>query len=393
MDPQITEDVRSPQGSRMPLKLYLAVAGILFVAAAALVLWQGREETTSSPPAKPAAQPGIQSVQVMKPLRRTMSHVLALPANVSPWYQATIYAKVPGYLKWIGVDKGDRVKHGQLLAVIDAPEIRDQFEQAQSDHAIKKLTFDRLEAVWKANPDVIAKQDVDVAEAAAESAKHLLESRRALLEYTKVTAPFSGIVTARFVDPGAMIQAATGSASGAVPLVTIMDMDTVRIYVSVPQEAARLATPGVPAVLTMNEVPGMEVKGSITRTTGALDPATRTLLVEIDLPNKEHRIKPGSFVNVSLQLQEHTNVLALPPGAIVPGKNGGQKSVFVVEKNEVRSVPITTGIDDGLFVEIVKGLSGTEDVVVVGKGALTPGDTVKATAYSLPAGKPSSQHM
>jgi RND family efflux transporter MFP subunit len=330
-------------------------------------------------------------VQVLKPQRQDMSRTLTLPANISPWYQATLYAKVPGYLKWIGYDKGDLVKQGHLLAVIDAPEVDQQYRQAEADYKIKQLTYHRLQAAWKENPDVIAKQDVDVAEATAEAAKHLRDNRRILLDYTKVYAPFSGVITARFADPGALIQSGERSATQAAPLYTIMDLETVRVYVSVPQEAAYLAKPGVPVFLDIKEIPGHEFRGAITRTTEALDPATRTLLVEIDMSNKDRFLQPGMYVSATLHLEIHPNALTLPPAAIASGNADKSKAVFVVADGKVRRVPVKTGIDDGVWVEISEGLTGNEDIVVVGKSGLTEGQAVKASAYTLPAGKPSSQ--
>ncbi|MDE3241359.1 MAG: efflux RND transporter periplasmic adaptor subunit [Nitrospirota bacterium] len=384
----------SPQPNR--LKAILIAAAGLFLVVAAFVFFQGQHETGSAPEVAKAtapsgAQPATHLVQVTKPQRRDVSRTLTLPANISPWYQATLYGKVSGFLKWIGFDKGDTVKKGQLLALIDAPEILDQAQQAEAEYAIKKLTYERLFGVWKENPDVIAKQDVDVAEAEAEGAKQLMERRRTFLEYTRVTAPFAGTITARFADPGTLIQAATGSSTQANPLFTMMDIDTVRIYVSVPQESSALAMPGIPATLSVKELPGQEIKGSITRTTGALDPSTRTLLVEIDLPNKSHRLQPGMFINATLYLERHQNALILPPAAITPGSNGNTKSVFVVENGKVRRVPIKTGIDDGLWVEVIEGLTGSEDVVIVGKSNLQDGQAVTASAYDLPAGKSASQ--
>jgi len=331
------------------------------------------------------------SVQVLKPLRRDIAKTLTLPANVSPWYQATLYAKTPGYLKWIGSDKGDTVKKGQLLAEIDSPEIEQQLRQAEADYNIKQITFQRLRNVWKENPEVIAKQDVDVAEAAANGAKHVMENRRTLLGYTKVHAPFSGVITARFADPGTLIQSAATTSMQAVPLFTLMDLETVRVYVSVPQEAALQAQQGIAAIITSRELPGQELRATITRTTNALDPATRSLLVEIDLPNSDHRLKPGMFVTAMLLLEEHPHVLALPPTALVSDKNG--KSVFVVEDGVVRQIPVTVGLDDGVWVEITEGLQETMDVVVVGKSGLTTGQAVKTSPYNLPTGKPASQKL
>jgi RND family efflux transporter MFP subunit len=345
-----------------------------------------KSQSSSSPQSEPAL---TAPVQVLKLQRRDIARTLTLPANISPWYQATLYAKVPGYLKWMGFDKGDTVKKGQLLAVIDAPEVEQQYRQAQADYKIKRITYQRKHSVWKENPDVIAKQDVDVAEAEAEAARHIMDHRRTLLEYTSVAAPFVGLITARFADPGALIQSASGSATQAAPLYTIMDLDTVRVYVSVPQEAAMLAEPGIPATLSLKESPDQVFRGTITRTAGALDPATRTLLVEIDLPNPQHVLKPGMYVTATLYLERHLNALALPPTAVVRSDKG--KFVFVVRDGTARRMPIKTGLDDGVWLEVTEGLSGDEHVVVVGQSGLTDGQAVRVSAYALPAGKSSSQ--
>lgn len=376
-------------------KIVLMVAAGLFLLAAALMIIQGQQPTVSAPGTtqEPGQAPeGVPRVQIVKVQRRDIHQTLTLPANISPWYQATLYGKVSGYVKWIGVDKGDVVKQGQLLAVMDAPEIEDQYKQADADYQIKKVTYERYLSVWQDNHDMIAKQDVDVAKAAAESAKHQRDSRRTLLDYTKVSAPFSGVITARFADPGALIQAATGSATQAAPLFTIMDMDSVRIYVNAPQEAARFSKPGLPVTMTAREWSD-ELQATITRTTEALDPATRTLLVEIDVPNKDHRLQPGMFVNVALHLQQHPNALAIPPASLVPSKSGQEKSVFVVDAGKAKLVPVKTGLDDGLWVEVVEGLTGEEEVVVVGKSGLIDGQAVQSSPYNLPTGKSAKQKM
>ncbi|ALA58915.1 efflux RND transporter periplasmic adaptor subunit [Nitrospira moscoviensis] len=331
------------------------------------------------------------AVQVVKPQRRDIAETLSLPANISPWAQATLYAKVSGYLTAMKADKGDRVTKGQLLAVIDAPEIKEQYEQAEAQYEIKRVTARRLSNVWKENADVIAKQDVDVAEAEAKAAKHLADTRRTMLGYTKVYAPFSGVITARFADPGALIQSAINSATQTAPLYTIMDLDRVRVYASVPQEAAAYAKPGTPVVLHLKDAPDKDVRAAVTRTTASIDPATRTLLVEIDLPNQEDRFQPGMFVNVKIFLQHHPNALTLPGSAVVPAAAGQGASVLVVENQAVRRVPIKTGLDDGVAVEIVEGLTGREDVVVVGKAGLADGTPVKAAPYNFPVGTPSKQ--
>ena len=329
---------------------------------------------------------GVPDVQVTNPTRRDVAATLRVPATVSPRFQTTLYAKVSGYLQSINFDKGDRVKQGQILAVIDAPEINQQYEQALADYTIKKITYERLAQVWKEAPDVIAKQEVDVAQAGADAARHLLEQRQTWLDYTKVRAPYDGILTGRFADPGALIQAATGSATQAVPLFTIMDLSALRFYVNVPQEDAPFVKKGTPATIVFGE---KTLEASVTRSTLALDPSTRTMLAEIDVPNRGEALSPGIFAEVVLTLRRHRDALVVPPGALV--SDNSSKAVFVVEKGVARKVPVNTDIDDGIWIEITSGLTGAEDVVVVGKGGLKDGMAVTASPYNLPAGKPSSQ--
>jgi len=353
----------------------------------------GRDTAEFSSPASPQLprqdSPARIAVQVVTPRRQDLAQTSRLPGTIAPWYQTSLYAKVPGYLKWIGFDKGDWVKEGAVLAVIDAPEIQQQYEQAKSDYAIKKLTFERLSRVWQKNPDVIAKQDVDVAEAAASGAKHVLEQRAAMLDYTKVRAPFSGIITARFLDPGAMIQVATNSETQASPLFTVMDVAKVRVYFNVPQEEAAQAKPGCSVKVMLRQYPERGFPGTLTRTTGVLDAATRTMLAEADLSNSEHVLQPGSFVEVEVSLKQHPKALIIPPAALVVEDAG--KAVFIVEDGRARKVPVKTGLDDGIGIEVTEGLKGTEQVVVVGQNHLKDGMLVSATAYNLPEGHLASQ--
>ncbi len=328
--------------------------------------------------------PAKLAVQVVTPRRQDLTRTSRLPGTIAPWRQATLYAKVSGYLQWIGFDKGDRVKEGTILAIVDAPELQQQYAQAQSDYAIKQLTFERLKRVWQENHDVIAKQDVDVAEAAARGTKHLLEQRATMLAYTKVRAPFAGLVTARFVDPGAMIQVATNSETQAAPLMTIMDTAKVRVYFSVPQEEAGLAKPGCPVQVSLSQQPGRVFTGALTRTTDVVDTASRAMLAEADLPNPEGLLQPGSFAEVDISLVQHPHAILIPSAAVVP--EDGRPNVFIIEKGRAKKIPITSGLDDGVNVEVLAGLNGTEQLVVIGQDRLTDGTLVEATAYDLPQG-------
>lgn len=331
-------------------------------------------------------------VQVTHPMYRDLTYSITLPANIAPLYQTTLYAKVSGYLKWIGPDKGDAVKKDQVLAVIDAPEVEEQYQQAVSDYKIKKLTYERLAKVWKESPDVIAKQDVDVAEAAYQGAKHSMEQREVLRAYTKVRAPYDGTITARFADPGALIQVATASATGAIPLFTIMNLNTVRVYANVPQDEAAWIVPGkTQASVNLGDATGRSFSGTVTRTTLALDPSTRSLLVEIDLPNPDQTLRPGTFAEVALGLREVPQALVLPPQAVISESKG--KYVFIVDQGRAQSIPVQTGITDGRWIEITSGLSGGEDVVVVGKRKLLEGAPVQASPFKLPDAAPARQRF
>lgn len=370
------------------MKALLLAAGLVALLAAGY--WMQKSPAGGDPPSVAAKDGvGLPEVQVAKPVRRDIAAMLRVPATVSPYHQTTLYAKVSGYLKSIRVDKGDRVQQGQVLAVIEAPEINQQYEQALSDYTIKKVTYERLAQVWKEAPDVIAKQEVDVAQAAADASRHLLEQRQTWLDYTQVRAPYGGIVTARFVDPGALIQAATSSATQAVPLFTIMDVSRLRLYVNVPQEDAPFVRKGTPATISIKDSSMKPLEASVTRSTQALDPGTRTMLVEIEVPNPGHAVAPGMYAEVALALRQHPNALVIPPAALV--SDNASKAVFVIEQNVARKVLIKTGIDDGVWVEVTDGLAGTEDVVVVGKSRLTDGKPAKASPANLPAGKPGSQ--
>jgi RND family efflux transporter MFP subunit len=362
----------------------------------------GRDETPQKPtPATgnsyeaevPNADQNVPvDVQVTKPSKQLLVYSITLPANIAPLYQTTLYAKVSGYLKWIGPDKGDTVKKNQVVAVIDAPEVEEQYQQAVADYKIKKITFDRLMKVWKESPDVIAKQDVDVAEAAYDGAKNLMQQRAVLRDYAKVRAPYDGTITARFADPGALIQVATSSATTAIPLFTIMDLNTVRVYANVPQEDAPWVVPGkTKATVRVTELPDRSFSGTVTRSTLALDPSTRSLLIEVDLPNDDHALKPGTYAELVIDLREIPDALVLPPQAVTSGPSG--HSVFIVEQGKAKSVTVETGITSGKFIEITHGLGTDDQVVVVGKRRLLDGSPVQPSPYHLPEAVPSRQRF
>ncbi len=340
-----------------------------------------------------AAQKGPPTVAVIKPQRGMAIRSITLPGDLIGYYQSTLYAKVTGYLTHISVDKGDWVKKGQVLAQIEVPELRQRFEKAKAKLAIQRITYGRLKSVWVKDPRLVARQDVDVARARFEEAQAQVDELKALVSYTQIVAPFTGVITDRFVDPGALIKAGgsppqlggspaagaaaeNGSASGT-PVLSEALISTMRIYVYVPEGVVGLIHRDMPAILTVQGLGKRKYKGTVTRFADSLDLSTRTMLTEIDIKNPHHDLYPGMYANVTLELKRHANAIKIPDSAVAKGPQG--KSVYVVEDGHLRQVKVTTGIDDGRHVEITSGLRGNEDVVAFVNPALASGERVVAS--------------
>jgi len=248
----------------------------------------------------------VARAQMSPPVRK-----LELQGEARPFAQATLYAKVSGYLKEMRVDKGDVVKPNQIIAVIEAPEIDRQYEAAQADANYKKANARR--AAELAKPGVVsvaeAETQVGVAQVAAAQVATLAQQK----SYEVLRAPFAGTVTARYADPGALVQAATGAQTGALPVVTISTPERLRVYVYVPQRDAGYVKVGDKTEVTMPDRGDIRIEGRVARRSSELDPKTRMMLVEIDLDNRDGKIVAGSFVTVED---------AVVQSADVPASNG-----------------------------------------------------------------------
>ena len=297
---------------------------------------------------------------------------LTLPGDVRAFAQATLYAKVSGYLKTIRVDRGDHVKKDQVLGVIESPETDQQVIAAKADLAIKKTTVDRYKPL--AERGVVSQQELDTALANLGIAEANLSRVLALRDYETIRAPFDGTVTARYADPGALLPAATGSTGSALPLVDVQDVDRVRIFFYPGQGDAPFVHEKDEVEVWTDARPNDRVKGTVTRVAGALDPKTRTLQCEIDLPNKDRIFLPGTFAHVALQLKR-PQYPRIPSDALVPRRD--ETLVAVVKDRKVHFVDVRTGEQDGRTVEIVDGLSGGEQVAIGVGLDVGEGDTVQ----------------
>lgn len=288
---------------------------------------------------------------------------LRFPASIHGFVETPIYAKVAGYLKTINVDKGDRVKHGQILAVVDSPELDHQVENARATYVDRKITDDRTQML--ANTGVVAQQSADDSRAAMREAKEALDQLISTREYEVIRAPFEGIVTARNADPGALAPALTASTAGNTAILTMATLKPLRIYADVPQSAAPYIKDGGQVSVSVREYPQRKFAGTIARHPDALNGDTRTMLVEVDLGNDDSALLPGMYAMVAFAISSTSGTPMVPDDALV--FHGGKVFVPVVRDRRMHLAEATLGYDDGVNVEVTSGI-GDSDIVAINVG-------------------------
>ncbi len=322
---------------------------------------------------KPSSPP--LAVQLVKPKRGAITRNITLPGEIKAYQQATLYAKVAGYLKTIMVDKGDQVKEGASLAEIEVPELLADRSRYQAEVEVAESNYKRLGESQKKAPDLVTPQSVDDAKGNFDIAKANLERTETLLNYAKIVAPFSGVITKRMVDPGAFIPAATsGSAAQNAAIVTLADFNTVRVQVAVPELESSLVISGQPVKVSVEGLTGRSFDGNITRFSYALDEASKTMLAEIELPNPKLELRPGMYAIVRIGIEQKEDALLVPVDALVVERAGA--FVFMVTDNKAKKVRVQTGFNDGTNVEIVGGTKLDQPVILVGKQQLSDGQAV-----------------
>ena len=323
------------------------------------------------------AQTPPPEVGVTSPRRGDIHRFLTLPGTLRANQQVTLHAKVAGYLKSITVDKGDTVRAGQQVAEIEMPELVAERARHVAELRIAQAEADRVKAARAKAPDLVTPLAADTAEARLALAQAASEQNETLLRYSKIAAPFGGVVTMRYVDVGAFVPAATaGSSPAAAAIVTIMDYTTIRARVAVPEiEAARVKV-GQPVIVTTEALAGRAFRGTVTRSSGALDEGTRSLLVEADLPNTDLTLRPGMYASIKVGVELHTGVMLVPATALVREKAAG--FVFLLADGKANRVPVKFGFNDGTNVEILEGIAENARVIIPGKTALVSGQAVTA---------------
>jgi RND family efflux transporter MFP subunit len=354
------------------------------------------------------------AVSVATSEKRDLADSIDLTGTLTPDEQVTVYAKIPGYLKSIQFDIGDRVQKGQLLAELEVPEMASQLaekraaltkaqaaleqsriavEQTLAEAEFAQVNYQRLKNIHDRDADVLPAQDVDqarsglgvatgklhnaqaqirVAEAAVSAAQAEIDTLNTLMTYARIEAPLSGVVTERFVDRGALIQAAAASRTQAAPVVTIARIDRVRALVDVPEASAPYIHTGTVARLQVESLPGQSFPAPVARIAGVLDASSRTLRAEIDVASPGERLRPGMTVKVSLQLRRFPGAVTVPVAAV----QGSERSVFLVRDGRAKRVKVKTGLESPEWIQIVDGLKAGEEVVVASAAPLEDGSPV-----------------
>src|SRR5271169_2032969 len=356
-----------------------------------------------------------QRAAVVQVRRAPLSNTLSIAGEFVPYQEVELHAKVAGYIKNINVDIGDHVHQGQVLAVLEIPELTAQLQSAsagvrhsqeeithaqnevsrmEADHAALHAAATRLKQASEARPGLIAEQELDnatakdrSAEAQVDSAKSALAAARqqlevsqadrehysALSEYSRITAPFDGVVTWRYADTGSLIQAGTSNVS-SMPVVKLSQVNVLRLRIPVPESLAASVRDGEPADIRVKAT-DEHISGKVIRSTGSLDRSTRTMQVEVDVPNPNYKLTPGMYADVSLRIQNDPNALTLPLQAI--NRSADKTTVLLVNsENHVEEREIHTGIEGSDRVQILSGVAEGDRVIVGNLGAYHQGQHV-----------------
>ncbi|PYN07212.1 MAG: efflux transporter periplasmic adaptor subunit [Candidatus Rokuibacteriota bacterium] len=383
----VTVEERHPRSNRRHL-VVLAI-GVLAGALALGILWGIRARSAASTTLRQTtAAAAIAPVNVVSPQKGAPTLEIRLPGTTQAFTDAPIFARTSGYVKAWHFDIGAHVKQGTLLAEIETPEVDQQLQQARADLATAQanlrqaqITADRWWALLQS--DSVSKQETDQAMSALSAMKATVDSNVAnvrrleqLQGFEKIYAPFDGVITARNVDIGVLINAGSTTTSGR-ELFHMAAIHTLRVFVAVPEIYSRAALPGTSATITLDEFPGRSFHGTLARTANAIDLTSRTLNVEVDVDNLRGELLPGAYAFVHLGLPAQVATVTVPATTLLFRAEGLQ--VAVVRNGQAQLVPVTIGRDYGATVEIRSGLEPTDQVIVSPSDSLTSGTRVRIT--------------
>jgi len=383
-------DVRQ---TRRPLNKWLGMTLAFMLVAAVFISGVWSRVSARKTLNAETAQVALTAVSVVTPQQTAPAEEIVLPGNVQPFITSPIYARTSGYLRKWTVDIGAHVKKGQLLAVIETPEVDQQLQQslsnlntAKANLALAETTKNRYQGMIRSN--AVSQQDVDNAVGTYNANKAIVEANQAnvkqleaLQSFEKIYAPFDGVVTARNTDIGDLIN--SGSAGGVkTDLFHIAQPATLRVYVNVPEEYSQGTKVGMTADLSLAEFPGRKFQGKLVRTAEAINMATRTLLIEIDVNNPAGELLTGSYAEVHLKVPTQASTLLLPVNALIFRSQG--LKVGVVKDGKVELAAVTPGRDSGNQIEIVSGLKPDDQVIINPPDSIVSGQRVQIVQATLP---------
>ena len=338
---------------------WIGLAVVLLIAAIAVVTVRGEAVRGQTDLLEQQAAQG-QTVLVTTLVGRPETRDITLPGEVHGYYETPIYAKIAGYVKTLLVDKGSRVRAGQLVATIESPETDQQTRNAKASYEIADITDRRYQALLR--QQVVPRQEADQTHAQMLETYATWRSYVATQQYEQVIAPFDGMITTRNLNPGALVGsvAATGTSSPAI--FEIATLKPLRVYLYLPQPFAPLVRDGDAAMITVSEYPGRDFAATVMRHPAALDRTTRTMQVEVDLPNEDLALYPGMYANVKIAIHGAKNSPRVPDEALI--FNNQDVLVPVVRDNRIHLVKVELGLDDGVNCEVIRGLDGDETIAL-----------------------------
>jgi RND family efflux transporter MFP subunit len=364
------------------------LAAVLILAGLSIPVW--RLLTNHAKAHTSEVLPTAQPVAVARVTREDLCNEVTIPAEFRPYLQVELHAKVSGYVDQINVDIGDRVKAGQVLAKLEVPELKAELDRAkaaekraEADYKDAHLVYTRLLGVDKAHPNLVAQQELDAAEAkdstteaAIAAAKAEVEKYQTMLAYTIITAPFDGIITHRFADPGSLIQAGTSSDTQSRPLVCLSDNYRLRLDFPVSVSYVKDIRQGDEVEIMVESLGGKPFTGIISRCTQRVDEDTRTMITEVEVPNPKLELVPGMYATLVLKVQRRPQVLTIPSESISTDK---KTSVYLVNANqEIEERPVTLGLETPGKYEIEAGLKEGDLVMIGSWSQVRPGQKVEA---------------
>ncbi len=383
-----------PQSFGAPRRRFGLIWPLLGVGIIVGGLWvYSREHAGASPASRDAKAP---TVAVAKADREDLYNEVTISAEFRPFVEVELHAKVSGYVDKMNVDFGDKVKAGQLLATLEVPELQDELdsakaakERAEADSKNAHLIYTRLAGVNSEHSNLVAQQDIDTAESKDSVAAAALTSAKAdeakyqtLIGYTQITAPFDGVVTWRYADPGALIQAGTSSDTQARPLVRLSDNYRLRLDIPVSVTDVKSVRLGDKVEVRVQSLGNKRFSGEVSRFTARVNHDTRTMLTEIEVPNPNLELVPGMYAAAAFRLEESPHALAIPIQAV---SLGDTNTVFLVNgSNQIEERNVTLGLETPTRCEITSGLKEGDLVMIGGRSLVHAGQKVETIPWQAP---------